>query len=209
MSQAGIVERLAYRPRPDGPHARLGVVWFVLAVGACVLGYLAVGVLFACVAVLAVLQLVRAWAAHGRRGPFTLVRCAFLPATTVASVALLAYADMGAMVILLLLVSAYEIGDYLMGAEANGVLEGPVSGMAAVLVTTFAVSVLQLGPFDMRTVWVFGALVAVLAPFGAVLASAIAPSADEAGTALRRLDAWIVVAPVWAWLLLVHLGRIG
>lgn len=209
MSTTSLVDRLAYRPKPDGPHARLGVVWFVVAIAACLLGYLAVAVLFASVAVVATLQLRRVWASRGRRGPFTFVRCALLPATTAVSVALLAYVDMGAMVILLLLVSAYEIGDYLMGAEADGVLEGPVAGMAAVLVTTFAVSVLQLGPFEARAAWVFGALVAVLAPFGAILASAIAPSSDAAGTALRRLDAWIVVTPVWAWLLLVHLGRIG
>jgi len=57
--------------------------------------------------------------------------------------------------------------------------------------------------------WVFGALVAVLAPLGAFVASALAPSAAETGPALRRLDAWIVVTPVWAWLLLVQLGRVG
>ena len=209
MSSTSIVDRLAYRPRPDGPHARLGVVWFVVAAAACAVGYLAVAALFACVAVVATLQLMRVWAAYGRRGPFTVVRSAVLPAVTVGSVSVLAYADMGAMVLLLLLVSAYETGDYLMGAEADGILEGPLSGMAAVLVMTFALSVLQLGPFETRVAWVFGALVAVLAPLGAILASAIAPSAADAGTALRRLDAWIVVTPVWAWLLLIHLGRIG
>lgn len=204
-----VIDRLAYRPKPDGPHARLGVVWFVAAAASCAIGYPAVFVLFASVAVVSTLQQLRVWAAKGRRGPVTFLRSAILPAVTVVSVTVLAYADMGAMVILLLLVSAYEIGDYLMGAEANGVLEGPVSGMAAVLVVTFAISVLQLGPFDMRVAWVFGALVAVLAPLGAIVASAIAPSAADAGTALRRLDAWIVVTPVWAWLLLVRLGRIG
>jgi len=58
-------------------------------------------------------------------------------------------------------------------------------------------------------VWVFGALVAVLAPIGSLVASALVPSASAASPALRRLDAWMVVTPVWAWLLLVQLGRIG
>ena len=40
-------------------------------------------------------------------------------------------------------------------------------------------------------------------------ATALVPSADDASPALRRLDAWMVVTPVWAWLLLVQLGRIG
>lgn len=209
MTSTSIIDRVAYRPKPDGPHARLGVVWFVLAVAACAFGTIAVSALFAVVAVVAARQLRRVWSSRRRRGPFTFLRCSVLPATTVASVTVLAHVDMGAMVILLLLVSAYETGDYLMGAEAEGVLEGPVSGMAAVLVLTFTVAVLQLGPFETRTVWVFGALVAVLAPLGAMIASLLAPSSDEAGTALRRLDAWIVVAPAWAWLLLVHLGRVG
>lgn len=209
MSSTTLIDRLAYRPKPDGPHARLGVVWFVVAATACALGYVAVTFLFAAVAVVAVLQLLRVWAARGRRGPFTFLRCSVFPVATVVAIAVLSYTDMGAMVILLLLVSAYETGDYLMGAEADSVIEGPVAGMAAVLVLTFAEAVLQLGPFETRAAWVFGALVAVLAPLGAVLGSALAPSADEAGTALRRLDAWMVVAPLWAWMLLSHLGRIG
>lgn len=209
MSTPTIVDRLAYRPKPDGPHARLGVVWFVVAAGACVAGTAAVGALFGVVAVLAVMQTRRAWSARGRRGPFTFLRCALFPALTVVAVVALAHADMGAFVILLVLVSSYETGDYLMGAEATGVLEGPVSGMAAVIVVTFAVSVLQLGPFETRAVWVMGALVAVLAPLGAILASVLAPSADGAGTALRRLDAWFIVAPAWAWLVVAHAGRIG
>jgi hypothetical protein len=61
--------------------------------------------------------------------------------------------------------------------------------------------VFQLGPFDNRAAWVFGAVIAVLAPLGSAAASAIAPTARAAGPALRRLDAWLVVAPVWAWML--------
>jgi hypothetical protein len=96
-----------------------------------------------------------------------------------------------------------------MGSEAGSVFEGPFSGIAAVLVVTFAEAVFQLGPFETRAGWVFGGLVAVLAPLGAPLASALAPSADSAGPALRRLDAWLVVAPVWGLMLINYLSRIG
>lgn len=248
-----LVERLAYRPAPDGPHARLGVVWFVVAVVACALGAIAVTVLFAGVAAVAAMQAARAWRSGKRRvdprvcalaaavaapfalagppmllvgvavsigvallggavtatSPFITLRCSLSPALAAASVALIAATDMGAFVILLVLISAYETGDYLMGSEANGLLEGPVAGMAAVLVCTFTEVVLQLGPFDTRAAWVFGALIAVLAPLGAILGSALAPSAAAAGPGLRRLDAWLVVAPLWCWMLLAHLGRIG
>ena len=253
MSAVSLVDRLAYRPKPDGPHARLGVVWFVVAVGACAVGTIAVAALFAVVAAVASMQIARAWSSRGRRvdvvvcgiaaavtapvavigptglavglvaafaialvgsavtasNPVVTLRCSFLPALAVGAVVVTARTDMGALVVLLFLLSAYETGDYLMGSEADGVFEGPVAGMAAVMVVTFTETVLQLGPFETRAAWVFGGLVAVLAPLGAVLASALAPSADEAGTALRRLDAWLVVAPLWSWMLLSHLGRVG
>lgn len=253
MSASTFVDRFVYRPRPDGPHARLGVVWFVTAAVACAVGTVAVAALFASVAAVAALGAARTWQASGRRvaigvcalsavvaapaallggtalvigaaasvivavvgglltasNPFVVLRSSFVPGATAGAVVLLGRVDMGALVILLVLVSAYETGDYLMGAEADSIVEGPVSGMAAVMVLTFAVAVGRFGPFESGAVWVFGALVAVLAPLGALVASALVPSATAAGPALRRLDAWMIVTPVWAWLLLVQLGRIG
>ena len=248
-----LVRRFAYLPKPDGPHARLGVVWFVLACVACAFGTIAVAVLFAVVVAIAAMQTSRAWVEVGRRatpllagvvaavvpvisivGPIGFgagvavaiaiaivggvvlrsdllvgLRAGILPAIAAGSVVLIGRADMGALVVLLVLVSAYETGDYLMGSEAGSVFEGPLSGIAAVLVVTFAEAVFQLGPFETRAGWVFGGLVAVLAPLGAPLASALAPSAASAGPALRRLDAWLVVAPVWGLMLINYLSRIG
>lgn len=257
MSASGarptLVGRLAYVPKPDGPHARLGVLWFILACGACAIGTVAVAVLFAALAAVSAMQTSRAWVARGRQvnpviagiaaaivpllallGPFAFgvgaavavgvlivgsawatsdvvigLRVAVVPALVAGSVVLIGRTDMGALVVLLVLISAYETGDYLMGSEAGSVFEGPLSGIAAVLVLTFAEAVFQLGPFETRAGWVFGALVAVLAPLGPPLASALAPSAQAAGPALRRLDAWIVVAPVWGLMLSNYLGRIG
>jgi hypothetical protein len=236
-----LIRRFAYVPKPDGPHARLGLLWFIVACAACALGTLSVAVLFSAVAAVAAMQTVRAWSGTGRRaapvlggvaaavvpimavaGPIGFIagvvvasalliiggvvlrsnvavglRSAILPAIAAGSVVLIGRTDMGALVVLLVLVSAYEVGDYLMGSEANSVFEGPLSGIAAVLVVTFAEAVFQFGPFDSRAGWVFGGLVAVLAPLGAPLASALAPSAALAGPALRRLDVWFVVAPLW------------
>lgn len=239
-------------PAPDGPHARLGVLWFIVACAACALGTLAVAVVFAALAAVASMQTARAWVDAGRQlspllvgaaaigpslaalvGPigfaagiaatFAVVligggitrseyvpafRSSVLPAIAAGSVVLIGRTDMGALVILLVLVSAYETGDYLMGAEAGSVFEGPLSGMAAVIVVTFVEAVFQLGPFETRAGWVFGALVAVLAPLGAPLASALAPTAQAAGPALRRLDAWLVVAPVWGLMLSNYFDQI-
>ena len=246
---SSLIRRFAYVPKPDGPHARLGLLWFIVACAACALGTLSVAVLFSAVAAVAAMQTVRAWSGTGRRAapvlggvaaavvPITAVagpigfiagivaasalliiggvvlrsnvavglRSAILPAIAAGSVVLIGRTDMGALVVLLVLVSAYEVGDYLMGSEANSVFEGPLSGIAAVLVVTFAEAVFQFGPFDSRAGWVFGGLVAVLAPLGAPLASALAPSAALAGPALRRLDVWFVVAPLWGLMLANYL----
>lgn len=251
-AQPTIVGRLGYFPKPDGPHARLGVLWFIAACAACALGTIAVAALFSVLAAVAAMQTVRAWADVGRRsnpivcgvaaavvpiaalaGPIgfgaglvvammlvvvsgvlgsnVLVgfRSVILPGLAAGSVVLTGRTDMGALVVLLILVSAYETGDYLMGSEAESIFEGPLSGIAAVMVVTFAESVFQIGPFETRAGWVFGTLVAVLAPLGALLASALAPTSTSAGPALRRLDAWLIVAPVWCWMLTNYLSRIG
>jgi hypothetical protein len=253
------IARFAYMPQPDGPHARLGVIWFVVACAACALGTIAVAVLFAGLAAVAALQTVRAWAAAGHDGDrivagvgaaaiplasllgltgligagVVLVLVAILLSSRAAvrggsalslasvtlrsslpvglaagSVVLIGHTDMGALVVLLLFVSVYEIGDYLVGSDAGSIFEGPLAGMAAVMVVTFAEAVFQIGPFETRASWIFGALVAVLAPLGAPLASALAPSARAAGPALRRIDAWLLVAPIWCWMLANYLGRI-
>ena len=247
-----IVGRLVYLPKPDGPHARLGVLWFIAACAACALGTIAVAVLFSVLAAVAAMQTVRAWVDAGRKsnpvvcgvaaaavpiaalaGPIgfgaglivatTVVvasgvfrsnvliglRSTILPALAAGSVVLTGRTDMGALVVLLILISAYETGDYLMGSEAQSIFEGPLSGIAAVMVVTFAQAVFQIGPFETRAGWVFGALVAVLAPLGALLASVLAPTSESAGPALRRLDVWLVVAPVWCWMLSNYLSRIG
>jgi hypothetical protein len=257
--ERSLVARFAYTPHPDGPHARLGVVWFVAACAACALGTAAVAVLFAAVAAVAALQTVRAWRVASRDGEpmvagigaaaialaslagiIGLVAAAVvlvvialvwssrasmrgesamsLAAVTLRSslpvgaaagaVVLIGRADMGALVVLLVLVSAYEIGDYLVGSDAGSVFEGPISGMAAVMVVTFAEAVFQFGPFDNRAGWVFGGLVAVLAPLGAPVASALVPTSRAAGPALRRIDAWLLVAPVWCWMLVNYLAQV-
>lgn len=247
-----IVGRLAYIPKPDGPHARLGLLWFIIACGACAIGTVAVSAVFAVLAAVSAMQTARAWIDTGRNltpllvgcaavvaplgalvGPIGYgagvvigivvvvvggsvvrsdviigLRCVVLPAIAAGSVVLIGRTDMSALVILLVFISAYEIGDYLMGAEAGSIFEGPLSGIAAVIVVTFVEAVFQLGPFETRAGWVFGGLAAVLTPLGAPLASALAPSAQAAGPALRRLDAWLVVAPVWGLMLSNYLSQV-
>jgi hypothetical protein len=134
------------------------------------------------------------------------LRCGFFPGVGAAAAVLVARTDMTAFVVLLVLVSGYEVGDYLVGTGAGSRVEGPLAGMVAVMVLTFALSVFQFGPFDSLGAWVFGGLVAVAAPLGGILGAMLVPTAAVVGPGLRRLDAWLVVSPLWAWLLWGYVG---
>jgi hypothetical protein len=78
-------------------------------------------------------------------------------------------------------------------------VEGPVAGILLVLVMTGALSVdvIQPPPFEGGTIWLFGIIAAILCPVGQIAASAILPRAGAPARALRRLDSYLVAAPVW------------
>ncbi|MSW45034.1 MAG: hypothetical protein F2520_09395 [Actinobacteria bacterium] len=135
------------------------------------------------------------------------VRCMLLPTITAVAVVSMARTSMSGLLVLLVLVSAYEAGNHLIGTDAGSVFEGPIAGIIAVVVLTFTEATFQFGPFSSHSAWVLGALAAVTAPLGAPLAAAMVPRAQDVGAALRRLDAWLVVAPAWCWVLWNLLGR--
>jgi molybdopterin synthase sulfur carrier subunit len=94
-------------------------------------------------------------------------------------------------------VSAYEVGDFLVGSGARNAVEGPVAGAAAVLVVGSSMGLLAFGLPD----GVFMAvLAAALCPLGQLAASLVLPSARASASALRRLDSLLVLGPVWAYL---------
>lgn len=195
------------RKRPVQLVAGAGAFAIVLAgaLGTALVGLLAI--LFVVAAVVAAALDPARQGARSRRPPGVVavaglaVRCGYFTALGAAGAVAVARIDGTAFVVLLVLVSAYEAGDYLVGTGAGTPVEGPLAGIAAVAVLTFALSVFQLGPFDTRAAWVFGGLVAVLAPLGSIIASTLVPTAAAGGPALRRLDSWILVGPVWAWML--------
>jgi hypothetical protein len=127
------------------------------------------------------------------------LQCALAPAAAAMSIVLLARYDQGSAIGLLLLVSAYEAGDYLIGSGAANPVEGPGAGAAGIVVITFILSTLPISALSFGQAWVLGGLVALLAPAGQLLASALLPSAAAPAGALRRLDSLLLAAPVWAW----------
>jgi hypothetical protein len=98
---------------------------------------------------------------------------------------------------LVLLTSAYETGDYLIGSGALNAVEGPLAGGVAVLVVTLAVAALGFPPFGLGQAVVFGLLVGPGAFAGQILASAILPHSRAFAPALRRVDSLLIVAPLW------------
>jgi hypothetical protein len=127
------------------------------------------------------------------------IQCALLPGLAAMSVVLLARLDQGSAMALLFLVSAYEVGDYIVGSGAHNPFEGPVAGLSAVLVVTFIVSTLPISALDFNQSWALGGVVALLAPLGQLLASALLPAANARASALRRLDSLLLTAPLWCF----------
>jgi hypothetical protein len=127
------------------------------------------------------------------------LQCALAPGIVGMSMVLLARLDQGSAIALLLLVSVYETGDYLVGSGASNPFEGPAAGVAAIVVVTFIVSTLPISALSFGQAWLFGGLVAVLAPAGQLLGSGLLPTATSPASALRRLDSLLLTAPVWAW----------
>jgi hypothetical protein len=133
------------------------------------------------------------------------VRSGYFVALAASSAVLIDRTDGAALITLIVLVSGYEVGDFLVGTGASNPVEGPVAGIAAVIVLTFAVSVFEFPPFEAGSAWVFGGLVAVLAPLGRFAAPILLPGPDARVPALRRLDSYLLVTPVWAWMLWSYL----
>jgi hypothetical protein len=102
---------------------------------------------------------------------------------------------------LVLLVAAYETGDYIIGSGARNPYEGPVAGAAAILVVTFAITALGIEPFTFPASFALGAMAAVLCPAGQLMASAILPSVTAPAPAMRRLDSLLLLAPAWAFVI--------
>jgi hypothetical protein len=101
-----------------------------------------------------------------------------------------------AAVVVLLLVCAYDAGDFLVGSGSATVWEGPAAGIAAVAVATFAVSVVPLEPLDARAAYALGALTCLLAPLGPPAASLLTGDGQRPARFVRRLDSLLVLGPI-------------
>ena len=139
---------------------------------------------------------------RGRLDPIVMtsltIRCGLFAGFAAACVGITARYSLTGAVGLVLIVSAYEVGDYIVGSGADNPYEGPVAGATAIIVVTFAITALGLKPFVFPGSFALAALAAVLCPMGQLAASLILPKVDAPASALRRIDSLLVLAPAWA-----------
>ncbi|MEZ5239630.1 MAG: hypothetical protein R2716_12040 [Microthrixaceae bacterium] len=254
---AGSLSSHLIRPAADGHKVKIGIVWFLTALGALLVGRWAITILWTAVAVVAAWQVAGAWARYSPDSPapaFTPALAAVATAALVASsgvgtalagvalivvplavigvvmgsgrkpaaagaaliavvissvpaisVVLVARAETWAALFLVAAVSFYDAGYFIGAAESSSRLEGPVTGGIGLLAVTFTASAFEAAPFDRASAWIAGVLMLVACPLGQMLTSAELPEPAAAAPAMRRLDSYLVAAP----LMLVAVWSLG
>ena len=163
-----------------------------------------------------VLALVAALLRRRRRKPFLssagmTVRISVFVGLAAASPVLMYRTSIVGALLLIGFVTAFDVGNFMVGAEAATPLPGIFAGLIVVGVGAFAISVLvsvfELEPFaDAQHPWIFGGVVGLCAPFGEVAASLTLPAASAEAPALRRLDSLMVAGPAFLVLFWSYLG---
>lgn len=125
------------------------------------------------------------------------IRSAVPVAVAAGSLILLAATHTGVFVALVCLVSAYEAGDFLVGSGALNDVEGPAAGVVAVGIVGAGVWLLPPEPLTASIVPFFVAMTALACPVGQVFGSALLPRGDAWAPGLRRLDSYLLAAPLW------------
>ncbi|MBW3580741.1 MAG: hypothetical protein KY447_06720 [Actinobacteria bacterium] len=101
-----------------------------------------------------------------------------------------------AAVVVLVMICAYDAGDYLVGSGSSTLWEGPAAGVVAVAVVGFAMSVVPLEPVDASATFALAVLTGLLAPLGPPAASLLVGSGRRPARHLRRLDSLLLLGPL-------------
>ncbi len=120
-----------------------------------------------------------------------------------ASLGAMAFRNLPVLIALILLVSAYEVGDFLVGSGAFNPVEGPMAGLIAAGVVAFFLFLIQPDPFSSETIIMFVVVAGICCIAGQYLASALLPRGNAWAPALRRLDSYLLAAPLWLLLLVL------
>lgn len=130
-----------------------------------------------------------------------MIRCSIPVALAAGSLIGVAVEHPGAFIALVCLVSAYETGDFLIGSGATLDVEGPAAGVVALAIVGAGVWLLAPSPLTTDLVPFIVALTALACPLGQIFASALLPHGGDWAPGLRRLDSYLLAAPLWFILL--------
>ena len=72
-----------------------------------------------------------------------------------------------------------------------------MAGLVSLGVVAFLLFLVQPAPFDSRSILLFAVLAGVCCPLGQILASGLLPRGNAWAPALRRLDSYLLAAPIW------------
>lgn len=97
-------------------------------------------------------------------------------------------------------VHAIDASTFIVGSGATNRWEGTVAGAASAGAIGLAVAAVLVPPFRGASPWILAAVTALLVPAGTIVATTLLGRDEAPGPGLRRLDAFVVVGPVWALL---------
>jgi hypothetical protein len=110
---------------------------------------------------------------------------------------------------LVVLVCAYDAGDFIVGTGAGTTWEGPAAGVTAAAVVGFATTVVAPPPLLEEGAAALAVLVALLAPLGPPLASVLIGDGATKARFVRRLDSLLLCGPVAAFVLAALLPQLA
>jgi hypothetical protein len=135
--------------------------------------------------------------AGGARAGSAVAIGAILPGIAAASIVLALQVELWAALFLVLAVSFYDAGSFLMGSEAAKRWEGPVAGILGTLAVTFTMSTIQVPPLDRAQWWIAGACLVLTCAPGQLVTGWFLPEPSSRVPAMRRLDAYVIAGPVY------------
>lgn len=119
-----------------------------------------------------------------------------LPALAAISVVATVQVSVWSALFLVVAVSLYDAGSFLIGAESGSRWEGPAAGILGIAATTFVFSILEFAPYTSVTALLVGVVLAIGCPLGQILVGAASPDRSPT-SALRRLDSYVIAGPLF------------
>ncbi|MEZ5372549.1 MAG: hypothetical protein R2704_07405 [Microthrixaceae bacterium] len=135
------------------------------------------------------------------------LRAALPLGIAVAALLYLHRIDAWVFMILFGVVSLYDAGNFLVGTGSRRIWVGPLAGLIGAFAVVFGAAGFEAPPLTEKTTWLLGGLTALAAPLGQIVGSFMLPRPDAKAPALRRLDTYLIAAPLMLALFLAIGGN--